>query len=237
VASYELSKAQRPPGWLLGRWGRAWDNVLRYIGDVLVAGIKLAQKVRIIALCPADALPYHGRERMIERGGSTTEEAYRAQLEAAPTMWQDGGTDDGIRVGIIYYFDTANVAVYSRNADGFEVDADASTHWWSRFWVIVDKPNDWDTLEFPFTFGPEVVFGTTMTANELAGMRRHIERWRACHELAIQLVIIHDASITSGDILADPLLLADPLVCPITLGTFFGYAHAETFGDNFVFTD
>jgi hypothetical protein len=235
VASYELSKANRPPGWLLGRWGRAWDNVFRYLCDVLKDAIKTAQKVRMPALCPADALPYHGRERMIERGAATTDEAYREQLEAAPTTWQDGGTDDGIAKALRDFFALTSVEVYSRNADGFEVDADAATHWWSRFWVVVEKPNDWVPLEFDFTFGPEVLFGTTMVANELAGMRRHIERWRAAGELCIQLVVIQDASITAADILADPLLLDDPLVCSITLGSFFDYAHFETFGDNTVF--
>ena len=235
AVSYEQSTADRPPSWLRrGRWAKLWDDTMRFFADLTQEGARQAIKVRFPQYAPVDALAYIGRERMLERHPDASADSFRDRLDGAWTQWQKGGTRAGIRDELEAYLaplGVTNVNVYSPNVDGWASDANTTN--WSRFWVVIGQPNPWEELVAgpDCIAGPDTVCGTTMTADELRAVRRHVHRWRPGHVLAAELVVLHVTSTdTPGDISANPALRYNPPNATIPFGKFAGYPGMTTAG-------
>ena len=248
---YETSTVGKNPGWLRRKWGDLWDGVMRLCMDLIQDGARQAIACRFPLFAPVDALPYLGRERMIEQGwvweglgfetvwAAESAGAYRLRLDAAWTTWGidpdtgagGGGTPAGIARALMDYFALSNVEVYSLNADGW--DSDGNTTNWSRFWVVIGQPNPWAVWEFgpDITFGPDLLFGTTMTATHYRAALRHLHRWRDPRVLPVEIVILQDGSSDAPeDVLASPALRYVLPAVALRCGNFFGYPGFEIFG-------
>ena len=122
---------------------------------------------------PADALPLLGAERLIERYPADTDETYKARLKDAWNIWQEAGTQAGIR----------------RQLEAFglrDIEFRSNTDWnwdnqpdnWSRFWVILNKSGH--SFEKGRIWGDGSVWGggwtwgSTATFEEVSTIRRII---------------------------------------------------------------
>jgi Phage tail protein (Tail_P2_I) len=74
----------------LGALGREKDAVLKAVTDAMMCWY--------VETCPADALVYHGQDRLLPRFPGETLGAYRARLRAAWQIWALAGTPAGIKL-------------------------------------------------------------------------------------------------------------------------------------------
>lgn len=135
--SYEQWGKDILPEWILGTWGKKWCEVFGGIEDVCKDANKDAIKARSPELCPTDALPYIGADRILERSRLETEPAFRTRLQDAWDNHVLGGTANGVKANALFplfAYDEDYTFVMAVN-DGFHFDNDGS---WSRYWIIAD---------------------------------------------------------------------------------------------------
>jgi hypothetical protein len=190
-----LKRTDLDAGWLA-----AHGEVL----DDLVARVRAAVKLRFVLDCVADALPYHGAARGLERYVGDTDASYRARLARAWELWQLAGTAAGI-VAILNAAGFSHVAVYEAlgaAAPGEAVwppDGDAAN--WSRFWVLIDAsvgaytPFAWKSVTWGSggagnrTWGSGWTWGSNATREQVATLRRIVRTWKPAHMVCAEILV------------------------------------------------
>lgn len=148
----DLLSSLTPP-WLWGKWGKRWAYAIGSVLDPLVPQMGDALNCRLVLDAPADALPWIGWERNIDRGPDETDASYRARLQDAWETWKYAGTD----WGVARVFVALGWSLPSLTATGsWPVGGYSSGHvwivkqlewglappgwetWWPSFWVCLD---------------------------------------------------------------------------------------------------
>lgn len=93
---YVDSQPDGQPGFLQDEVSRNWGAALGYSKDALVELAVLAVKCRFITECPADTLPYHGSERLLDRYLGDTDSTFRVRLKLAHESWEIGDCPSGL---------------------------------------------------------------------------------------------------------------------------------------------
>jgi Phage tail protein (Tail_P2_I) len=163
--------------WLSRPVGGAFVEANAIVHDVAADGAREAVKARFIGLAPADALPYHAGERLLEQGAGETEDAWRARLLDAWDEWAWAGTPRGLERALELFYEPA--AIYEA-FDWYPGDPA-----WARFWVVLGPSGH--------PFGPTKKVGsgpawkvgdgtlvgvTGATSEDVARLRRTIKLWK-----------------------------------------------------------
>jgi hypothetical protein len=175
------------PPWLRGRWGEAWNGTVGTVLDLVAEGALEAVKARFLRHAPADALPYAGTDRQIERAPSESEVTYRARLLGAFETWRLAGTNKGITTALaVIGYPKARVF---ENHDWFPSDP----RWW-RFWIVIDPPHGFSAWKLGdgTKLGMKLLGlstdGDTKAALDL--LRRVIRKWKAAHTTCERIIIV-----------------------------------------------
>jgi Phage tail protein (Tail_P2_I) len=198
VSTYERWQSEDlAPPWLQRRFGAAWMRVHGRAKDLLVDATRQAIKARFVGLCPADALEYIGRDRLLERYPVDTDDSYRARLAAAWEAWLFGGTERGVRAAL-EAAGFGSVTIYTTQSPGYPPDADAAN--WSRFWVELAPPFPpyvaWEAVLFGAAptgsgqlFGAGWTWGSTATVADVSFVRSIIRKWKPAHAVCAQILV------------------------------------------------
>lgn len=206
------------PGFLQSPYGAKWGESLGVTKDHAIEGLYQGVFARFIEQCMmgdrADALPYHGRERNLPRYPADTDYIYGSRLRAAWELWKLAGTKQGIlnALDLLGYSDVDIVENYQDPDGSITVPLygmapsygySLGDEWW-RFWVIINKPNDFVDPEYHWddegmTWGPdagEFVWGPTGTSGNAPFIRPLIEAWKPSYcILSGVFVILPDDSM------------------------------------------
>lgn len=189
------------PPRLQRRWGAGFLRVLGTAIDRTVAAAKAAVKARMVALAPADALPYLGRDRGIDRYYPDTDETYRARLLDPWTHWEFAGTPAGLlaRLGEMGYLGPP----YVRRWRDFGWLPRPFQAWWSAFQIRV--PVSGHPYGGPWKYGDgskwgEVVpghmgappgvrtFGSSANHYDVAQVRKAVRKYKPTHEIGTHIL-------------------------------------------------
>jgi hypothetical protein len=174
------------PPWLRGRWGEAWNGTVGLVMDMTAEGAMQAVKARFLKRGPADALPYAGTDRQIERAPGEPDDVYRARLLAAFETWRLAGTNKGIltALAVIGY----SKARIFESHDWYPIDP----RWW-RFWLVIEPPHAFTSWKL----GDGTKLGTKLLG--LGGaeakaaldlLRRVVRKWKAAHTVCEKIIIV-----------------------------------------------
>lgn len=203
------------------RTERAAKLVYSMVGlplDLVAQASLEAAKVGFPLECPADALPYLGRDRGIRRGPQEPEESYRQRLLIWIESWRKAGIGRGMLDQLAGFLTpnecvlriwTQTGMVYTREADGtFSVvragsgvwDWDGHTELWARFWVVIysvdgvpwERDGTWGDGEL---WGETVdgTWGSTATINEVEGIRAIVSDWKPAAAVCKNIIVSFDA--------------------------------------------
>ena len=189
------------PPWLKGPNGQRW---LRGIGQSLDANVdrcRQAIKASFPALAPSDALPVLGDEISMPRGMVETEDAYRARLAAAWTIWPFAGTAFGLLMSM-YYAGYQHAVVQTQGGKQYQLAPELTgdpahdlvvsqmatpvhlggtpAELWSDFAVFIAKP-------WPSWWGAGAPADGSNDQKSLAAL---IKTWKAAHTRCVQLKVI-----------------------------------------------
>lgn len=98
--SYRDYLVQLAPPFLRGPNGTAYLEAHGEQIDEVLSDVKTAVKQRMPTECEADALPYIGSERQIDRGPNDTDETYAERLRRAWERWAIAGSPTGILLAL-----------------------------------------------------------------------------------------------------------------------------------------
>lgn len=221
------------------RWSPArllTDQAQRFVYAVLglpIDGIAQAAKDAahqgLVTDCTDDALPSHGRDRLLVRGPDEPRSSYVARLLGWLEAWRSAGagasmldqiaaylTPHAVRMRII----TNNGLWYTRETDGTltieqhtgAFDWDGSTAAWARFWLVIYPPSTlwqpgptWgDSTLWGGAWGsPGYTWGSTATPNQVQTIRALVKQWKPGFAKCMNIIIAFDPasfSPTSGDL-------------------------------------
>lgn len=187
---YKDAADARAPNWgdAEGWFGKA-ESIIGMFVSVFAEAAAQAVRVRFFSEAPADALPYIGKERDLERAPGETTAQYRERLRLAFDAYAYAGTEKAIKDQLAVFGYTA-VTVYEAE-DWYP----GSAEWW-RFWVIIDAPHDfptptniWDTAIWDgFTWDD--------TAGDAAArVCRVICKWKSAHSKLVSVIVVHSGSL------------------------------------------
>ncbi|MBI2390502.1 MAG: hypothetical protein HYV09_13010 [Deltaproteobacteria bacterium] len=173
------------PPWLRGRWGEVWNGTIGLATDMVAEGAMQAVKARLIKHGPADALPYAGTDRQIERAAGESDDLYRARLLQAFETWRLAGTNKGI-VTALAVIGLPHVRIFESH-----VWFPSDSRWW-RFWIVVDPPHGF-TL---WKLGDGTKLGMKLLGLDhpdkafLELVRRIVRKWKAAHTVCEKLIVV-----------------------------------------------
>ena len=136
ITEWLISKA--PPRMIWNDWGQRFVVVIGSLLDMVADGQTSATRCRFVSDAPSDALPYMGRDRLLDRGPDEADESWRARLDAAWDSWLHAGSVNPL--GMIGQFvawgftDGTDVPILLESQD---VSVPSRASYWSRFWVVV----------------------------------------------------------------------------------------------------
>jgi hypothetical protein len=199
------------PGFLQGPYGAKWGESVGALKDHVIEGLYQSVIARFIEQCMMgdreDALVYHGRERRLDRYPGDTTLGYGNRLKAAWELWAMAGTKDGITaaLALLGYSDVTVVENYQDPDGSITVPLYGmppgpgyalGEEWW-RFWVIINKPNDFVDPEWRWDvnmiWGPdpgEFTWGPTGTSGNAPYIRPLIELWKPSYTILSGLFVI-----------------------------------------------
>ena len=215
------------PRWMRGDWAdRLWTVIFGSV-DGIRESAKEAAKAGLVTECPADALPYHAAARNIERIPGETDDAWRLRLQAAWDHWPSTKAElqqilrDYVQVDELYVYDIAGDA-WTDGSTGTMDDANGDN--WSRPWIVIGAPHPWTVPTFgSFSFGPDSLWGITMTGTELSRIRRLFRRYRPAHVTGGEVFVLMDAGLPSDTLARHDF--NDHVRMPLQL-QMFGYPGA-----------
>jgi hypothetical protein len=195
----------RVPRWLKGPPGTGWGELFfRSIGavfDTVLDGHLEAVRAGIIEKAPDDGLPYHAKERELERYPDETLAAWRFRLAHAWEEWERGGRNDGIERNVGLYVGAGFTAVQALN--DWDWDG-AGGDWHSRVWVIIGD----GATELPWErtyWGPELIWGSgwtwgsTATRTQVLELATLFRKWASSHSYKMGII-----NVFPGETLPDP---------------------------------
>lgn len=189
------------PVWLRRTWGNKFVTVLGEQADRLSNAAKDAVKCGMPESSPADALPYNGAARNLERYFYDSDAAFRARVVEAWTIWEAAGTAAQLikQLGAAGYEVTR---IHAWRNDPGTMPHPYEDHW-SSFIVIVDQPHPYtvdglwsdggtwgDTVTG--NYGPDGpgTWDSTATEYEVNEVRRLIRKWRPSSEICLRIVFV-----------------------------------------------
>jgi hypothetical protein len=197
---------ERVPRWLKGPPGTGWGELFfRSIGavfDTVLDGHLEAVRAGIVEKAPDDALPYHAKERELERYPDETLAAWRFRLAHAWEEWERGGRNDGIERNIGLYIGAGFTAVEARSWWDWGTVA-GTNH--SNVWCIigdgaVDLPWEKTLLGDPeWTLGNGWTLGSTATRREVLEIATLTRKWGSAHSYKVCIILVFP-----GESLPDP---------------------------------
>lgn len=197
TASDELSptvlKGDVPGGDFGARLRDSWIGLPL---DLLSEWVNQGVKARFFGsnTFPADALPLLGSERLIERYPADTDETYKARLQDAWNIWEEAGTQAGIRRQL-EAFGLSDIEFRSNTDWNWDNQPDNK----SRFWVILNKSGH--SFEKGRTWGDGSVWdggwtwGSTATFDEVSTIRRIIRKFKPGHDICLHIVVVLDEAV------------------------------------------
>jgi len=183
--SFRQYMIELAPPWLRGRWGEAWNGTVGLAMDMVAEGAMQAVKARFIKQAPADALPYAGTDRQIERAPGESDETYRARLLQAFETWQLAGTNKGILAALaVIGYPKAKIF---ESHDWFPTDP----RWW-RFWLVIDPPHAFTSWKLGdgTKLGMKLLGLDAKDKTALDLLRRVVRKWKAAHTVCEKLIIV-----------------------------------------------
>lgn len=211
--AYETFEALRVRGVnktiLDGPYGRAWQRVFGTVADVQLGRLRDAVSASWPTYAPEDALTYIADERDLERLGvlpSGTPEAlavYRPRLRAAWRIWRRGGSAEGVVEALSWMAVAARVL---RRQD-YAPPPTAGTPYvrtfarmaWAQFDLLTGATPDLGLLKWgDFAWGDGSTWGTTLSVDDIASMRRLIRRHKAAHETCTYLHVTESTGAIWG---------------------------------------
>jgi hypothetical protein len=179
----------------------------------------LARNARYPDICPPDALSHLGNDRQIERGPNQTVDGYRVQIRRAFDTWANAGGGRTILGQLAAYFVGAatppmrlvsDAAVWHEYdwttglvtktvvGDNWEWDANTGVRWW-RGWAIIDSSDGpWENDGLwgdPGTWGDGGTWGSTATSEEVAAIRRVVNKWKPGNVYNVDVIVVFDSGI------------------------------------------
>jgi len=198
ATTYEQDAATTGPVWLRGPVGVRIRGAFGAACDWAFDTLKQAVLARFVSKAPEDALGYLGAERSIERYPGDTLATYRARVQAAWDLWQQGGTAAGVILALTS-MGFSSVRIYTANGAGPSGELtwppDGDTANWSRFWVLIDvsgseaNPFDWQPTAWGTGDWGTGTWGSTATVAQVQLVRRVIQTWKAAHEVCAGLFV------------------------------------------------
>lgn len=191
------------------RWSKYLGGVGQAFDDLYVAAAKWAVKARFpLDTTPADALNAIGADRLLPRGPSESDDAYRARLRGAWDAWQYAGTPLGllralhyagfnpaiaVAKGRWYTLDGSLNLVDTRRPDGsgFTLDGSGGA-FWSKFNVVFKQP-----LPASWVSGGVPSVGSDDAKLIMGLIKLWSPAWSTCSRVVI---------VTAGAIWGDPTL-------------------------------
>jgi hypothetical protein len=214
--------------------------------DALNSSAKDAANQAFVEYCADDAVPFHMRERLLEPVEGETVAAQRIRAKGAWDFWTGVATTTGLQDAIRLYTGLEALEVWPFNGDNVTaawvtgyvagINDDDNTDNWSRHAITIAQPHPWEVPLFgaPLTFGPDFMFGLTMSMTELSRIRRAYQKHRPAHMVGLILWVILDTT-PGEDVQTDrgTSSSAVPLALHMTV---FGYpVTGATFGPGFRF--
>lgn len=229
---YETFLQARLPRWLRGTDADRLTSVIGGMVDTDNTGAVEAVYAGLVALCPADAVEYHARDRLLTRLPGETDEALRERAIDAWTFWADlhaaanfqdfmrlvAGTDQ------LYVFDQANDN-WQAGGTGYS-DDDTNSDNASRHAIVVQAPNPWarDVVGPGLVVGPQLIVGIDMTADELSRIRAAYRFYRPANMVGTDIYVSFDNTRDAFDTLSDHQDPTDMIRIPLHR-QMVGYRH------------
>lgn len=212
------------------RWSPArllTDQAMRYVYAVLglpldgfAQAAKDAAHQGLAGKCTDDALPYHGRDRLLTRGPDEPRASYVARLLGWIDAWRSAGAGSSLLDQIAAYLTPHAVRIrlvtdrgvwYTREADGtFSVTHEDPALWrwdaspptrWARFWLVIyPPPGLWtegptwgDSTLWGGAWGsPGYTWGSTATPNQVQAIRALVKLWKPGFAKCENIIIAFD---------------------------------------------
>lgn len=251
MAKPETSQGQGfrlTPIWFRGPVADKVSTVIYGMIDVLKRAVREAARAGLIETAPDDAIPYHGRARMIDPVDGESAGSWRERLLDAWAFWggsetvQNVSTKPGLQDALRLYMKLpTQLFVYDVLAGGDDwlsgagPDEDSNLELSSRLVIVIEQPHLWEVPIFgPGLFFGSFIWGITMTESELHRVRKYFQMFRPAHMVGLELWVIMDA--TSADDLRQSRAASSDFVRIPLHGQFFGYpTTGTTFGPNWIF--
>lgn len=169
------------PGFLLKQWGKAFlQGIAKVIDTELVDRAKESIKAHILETAPLSALPTLGKERLLERYPTMTDENYRSYLKKAWETWPGGGTEGGILAAFSAALPGPEYQVLEQiDGGGFPYSG------WNAFYVLIRDPIPWEYWQYNdpgVTWDQkDLTWDSTATPAEIAFLRALAKKWKGGH--------------------------------------------------------
>lgn len=228
--TYSLERVLGRLRWLRDEWSdKVWTvgfGNIEYFKRAAEAAVNIA----FVDHCPDDAVPYHGRSRMLSQTPWESLAAYRLRIKDAFPFWQNLGpktvTVDGevrgLQEAMRFYTGVDSLTIFDIPNDHWDAgdpgtgNDDEDEDNWSRVSVVIPQPHDWEELIAGpgVVAGPELLAGITMTRSEQANIRKTFREHRPGHVIGIDIYVIFDAT-TAAAVLASHVASASYLRMPL----------------------
>jgi len=158
------------------------------MADLLGDGASRALKASWLlqGVSPPDALPLLGTERSMPRYDADIDLSYRRRLHQAWDTWLFAGTKEGEGdQGMTGQYSAAgysNVRIF--NNFEWNIESPKNTANWSRFIVIIEKPNDFGPAHVygdGVVYGGDITYGSSATPAQVAEIRAIALKWKEGH--------------------------------------------------------
>lgn len=184
------------PPWLRGFFGERFVGVTNALAaDKAAEAATQAIKAPWLRAptSPDDALPFSGAERNIDRAPAETNAQYRARLVDAWRLWEQAGTEQGLK-NALAPFGVPEAAIVIKEEHDWEPDPGAKH--WSRFWIIITGTVPWQ----PVLVGGNLVgdgstIGSTATPLEIASVRRFVAKWKPGLAVGVFVILAFESQI------------------------------------------
>jgi hypothetical protein len=194
IRTYRAWAKDLAPTWLRGHWGGALVELCGFVFDAIEEEAFEAGAAGMLdaPTFPADALPYVGAERSIERYPSETDATYKARVKGAWVAWPQAGTRGGVLSQLTSGAFTADI----KEMKDWNWDGNAAN--WSRFWIVITGHGWTKTHWGDGRKWGTGVWGATATQPEAHTLLRIIRKWKPGHVVAITVVVMDNVAWLAG---------------------------------------
>lgn len=203
------------PSWLRAFVGEIKMYAYGVVIDALLAAGDQGVKARFPGAGTPSALPYIGRDRVLDRFPSETDDQYASRLAGFLDTWAMAGNAESIldqiagylgnpsgpalirivtNSGVWYTWQNGVITMHRSSPNNWNWDG-LTSRWW-RFWVVIQgvytsgrKYGD------GLKYAPGgVTYGSNATSNDVAAIRRIIAKWKPAHTYCENLIVSLDPS-------------------------------------------